>query len=312
MDNLIESISAAENQILLNRLYTPLKKSTIDAIFYNMDDFHMFIFGYQRFFPASTKVRAVGHAIKKGAVIDHVFDTLNFSLILDGEGFYSVDDQPPVRVKAPCVITQFPGMRQRYGPYEGGWWRELYLIYAPEGVSEAIRMGFWNPDRRWWNVDNPGRFMTVAEGLLELADRIREPGMADRMDRAAESAILESLLPGPRLFSKSDLAVLRIKAILERDCRQEHDLDHLAGEEGLSSSVFRRLWKKHVGMPPHRYVIELRMGLACRLLTETALNISEIAYQIGYTDPLYFSRLFHKSTGLSASFYRRTYRPLQE
>ena len=42
---------------------------------------------------------------------------------------------------------------------------------------------------------------------------------------ASEAAVLESLLPGPRLLTRADMAVLRIKARMERDCRQEQDLE---------------------------------------------------------------------------------------
>lgn len=274
-----------------------------------MDNLGVVLQGYQRQYPAGMKVHSLGHLVKKRVVIDHAFSSFNFSLILEGEGFYGYDGQSAVPVKAPCVLTQWPDTKMYYGAPEGGWWRELYLIYMPEEIPAIARLGFLNPERRWWPVENPSRFYSAAEALLSLAERIGEPGMADRIDRAAETAVLESLLPGPFLLNKSDLAVLRIKAVLERDCRQEQDLDQLAAEEGLSASVFRRLWKKHVGMAPHRYRIELRMTQARRLLTETALNISEIAYRTGYSDPLYFSRLFHKTTGLSASDYRNAYRP---
>lgn len=273
-----------------------------------MDNFNIVLQHYQRLFPACAKVHSIGHIIKKRGYVDHTFGTFNVSLILEGEGVFGYDGQSPVPVRAPCVVTQWPGAQMHYGAGEDGWWRELYLMYDAAELPALEAMGFCDPARRWWKVENAGRFLSAAQQLLEIAAHADEPGMADRLDRTAEEAILESLLPGPRLLSKADLAVLRIKAVLERECGREVDFDRLAAEEGLSSSVFRRLWKKHAGIPPHRYQIEQRMSLARRLLSETALNISEIAYRTGHSDPLYFSRLFHKTTGLSATAYRRNYR----
>ncbi|MBE9464043.1 helix-turn-helix domain-containing protein [Dyadobacter subterraneus] len=47
---------------------------------------------------------------------------------------------------------------------------------------------------------------------------------------------------------------------------------------------------------------------AKRLLYYTNLNIKEISFQIGYTDPTYFSRLFHKVTGSYPAAFRKEYR----
>ena len=44
---------------------------------------------------------------------------------------------------------------------------------------------------------------------------------------------------------------------------------------------------------------------AQNLLENTEYNITEIAEAVGYDNPLYFSRLFHKHTGLSPSAYRK-------
>ncbi|WP_375791535.1 helix-turn-helix transcriptional regulator [Microbulbifer hydrolyticus] len=43
---------------------------------------------------------------------------------------------------------------------------------------------------------------------------------------------------------------------------------------------------------------------ACDLLDCTDLSVGEIAFQLGYDDPLYFSRVFKRVIGLSPSSYR--------
>jgi transcriptional regulator GlxA family with amidase domain len=49
------------------------------------------------------------------------------------------------------------------------------------------------------------------------------------------------------------------------------------------------------------------MVRARALLTQSAFNIAQIALKCGYDDPLYFSRIFQKTTGMSASAYRKYY-----
>ncbi|HAI12859.1 MAG TPA: hypothetical protein DCM28_14215 [Phycisphaerales bacterium] len=273
-----------------------------------MDHFSIAPIQYTRQLPERMKVAYIGHAPQKRDVVNHPFNTYNFSMILDGQGFFGWQGHEPVPIKAPCVITQWPGTIMHYGPTKGTTWRELYLIYEPTEISDLTERGLVVESRRWWPVEHASMFHQSVIQLMELAQRLDEVGMADRIDRVAELAITESLLPGPPILSKSDRTVLKIKQHLEDTWQQTHDLNQLAREHGLSPSVFRRIWNHLVGIPPHRYVIERRMIHARKMLAETAMNISEIAYAVGYEDPLYFSRLFRKNTGISASMYRRYYR----
>jgi len=92
---------------------------------------------------------------------------------------------------------------------------------------------------------------------------------------------------------------------------QEHlrDPDLPIGElsalAGVSDVYLRRLFKKQFDAAPAAFVIRQRMNLAKELLENEERSIADISLQIGYRDPLYFSRLFKKQTGLSPSEYRR-------
>lgn len=63
--------------------------------------------------------------------------------------------------------------------------------------------------------------------------------------------------------------------------------------------------KQETGLSPqeliHRYIIEL----AKTRLLSTQMNISELAYSLGFEYPQYFSRLFKNKTGLSPLDFRR-------
>lgn len=73
---------------------------------------------------------------------------------------------------------------------------------------------------------------------------------------------------------------------------------------GVSDVYLRRLFKKQFDMAPAAFVTRERMSLAKGLLENETLSIAEIALKAGYRDPLYFSRLFKKQTGLTPSEYR--------
>ncbi len=84
-------------------------------------------------------------------------------------------------------------------------------------------------------------------------------------------------------------------------------IEELAKSCNLSESRFAHLFKAEIGTSPHLYQQELRINNAKLLLSSTKLSVSEICTQSGYTDPLYFSRIFKRKVGLSPMEYRKLY-----
>lgn len=72
----------------------------------------------------------------------------------------------------------------------------------------------------------------------------------------------------------------------------------------INRDHLRRLFKQALGQTPHEYLLQLRMDCAKRLLSRNAtegVTVAEAAYQAGFYDPLYFSRIFRKYTGVAPS-----------
>jgi AraC-like DNA-binding protein len=81
-------------------------------------------------------------------------------------------------------------------------------------------------------------------------------------------------------------------------------LDDLAALAGQSVSYYCRLFKQRIGQAPMNYFLQLKVRKACELLDGTRLNVKEIAQELGYDDPYYFSRLFKKIQGCAPAVYR--------
>ena len=78
----------------------------------------------------------------------------------------------------------------------------------------------------------------------------------------------------------------------------------LAAMTNLSSSRYTALFRQSTGHSPLEYLIRLRMQRAVELLSTTALPIKVISSQVGWPDPLYFSRVFHSLHGHSPTEHR--------
>lgn len=78
----------------------------------------------------------------------------------------------------------------------------------------------------------------------------------------------------------------------------------IAAEFAYSASHFQNLFRTKTGISPIDYFIHLKIQRACQLLALSDLRIKEVAAAVGYSDPFYFSRLFHKLMGSSPLAYK--------
>ena len=73
----------------------------------------------------------------------------------------------------------------------------------------------------------------------------------------------------------------------------------------MSVSWFIRNFKEYAELTPAQYILSLRISNAQTLLESTNYNVTEIADIVGYDNPLYFSRIFKKQSGMSPSEFRK-------
>ncbi len=91
---------------------------------------------------------------------------------------------------------------------------------------------------------------------------------------------------------------------IDKDISQEE----VAARCHYSPTYFSKMFHREVGMCFRDYLTAKRISLAKKMLTEDeSTKIAYIAYQCGYQDVSYFSRIFKKKTGLSPATYRQHY-----
>jgi AraC-like DNA-binding protein len=110
--------------------------------------------------------------------------------------------------------------------------------------------------------------------------------------------------PRQDLRKKQSREVMRVEQWMREQLHRSLSLTDLATFASVTPEHLIHQFNQVVQAPPMQYLQKLRIGRAKELLAETDASIQEIASQVGFEDPLYFSRRFKKEEGISPSQYR--------
>lgn len=87
-------------------------------------------------------------------------------------------------------------------------------------------------------------------------------------------------------------------------------VENISRSLGYSTEHFIRLFRRFMHVTPYRYVSDLRLDDAARLLLDGERSVDEIGKMVGYSDGKVFARAFARKFGVSPSEYRRTCHPV--
>ena len=109
--------------------------------------------------------------------------------------------------------------------------------------------------------------------------------------------------------SASDTKTRLIKAARDYlDANYMHEslsLSEVASHIGITSNYLSALFSKETGETFSEYLNRIRIRAATRLLKNSGLTINEIACQTGYSDAVYFSKVFKRLMGMSPRAYKK-------
>ena len=99
----------------------------------------------------------------------------------------------------------------------------------------------------------------------------------------------------PGKLQAIDPFIKKLQNIIEDKIEDESfGIAALCREAKLGRTQLHRKLKALIGMPTTQFIHSVRLQKAYQLLRETDLNVSEVAYRVGFSDHSYFTRLFVK------------------
>ncbi len=108
--------------------------------------------------------------------------------------------------------------------------------------------------------------------------------------------------------TQGGLPLEQVQAYMLENIDGSVSLDELAAVAKMSKYHFSTRYRQLTGYSPIKHFLHMKMEQACQLLDTSELGVGEIARELGYEDPLYFSRLFSKTIGSSPRGYRASQR----
>ena len=95
---------------------------------------------------------------------------------------------------------------------------------------------------------------------------------------------------------------------MEKNLHRNCSLEDFTSVASMSARHYSRQFNALTGVSPMNYFLQMKINDAGHKLQDTELSIDQIAQSLGYTDPLYFSRIFRKFQAVSPSAYRKEQR----
>jgi AraC family transcriptional regulator of arabinose operon len=222
---------------------------------------------------------------------------------VDGRGWAELPGSS-VSIRPGQALVVAPGIPHSYGASEEDpwsiWWMhvkgvDIDMLLEEAGVTSLSPI---------INARDLTRLVGLIEEIIQLSERDDSPSTILSTTGAAWHLLtLLASSQNTQIASRLDPIQVSMNH-LQLHYSEGISVSKLAREAGLSVSHFSTLFSLAAGCGPLAYQARLRMMKARQLLDTTDLPISSISRQVGYQDPLYFSRKFQVVHGVSASEHR--------
>ncbi len=264
--------------------------------------------------------------VKERTIEDH-----ELVLIADGEGVLRIGEQVHSLKKGSLLYLHYDewhsmqaaeGTTMAFYSVHFSW---ILATHSPESWAYHHDINYYlkneKPSGQSWSIlVEPGllpfpstMMLSNYEGIEELYVNLNRTYHEKEVGYAMELSILcqrlvqelcrEHFFPADRKTN-----IKRLDCALEfiyRHYAERIRIEDLCGCVNLSESNLIKLFKNNLGRTPVDFINQVRINRAKELLLHTDMRVKEIAWNIGFADEFYFSRVFKKLEGKSPRDFKR-------
>ena len=239
-------------------------------------------------------------------------DIPDYELLLFPEGtgtVYRVGERDHA-LRRPCFVLTRPGEvhSYRYDRHEPT--RHLFIhfwlrtfpaaalpLLLPDGPSVIEYEGEW--------------LVSLMKQILAIAHanpkQLRERGSLLLLTLLTEIHYLAADGPMAGEAVRMPAQIEKALSLIDETLPAPLSVEELAEEVGWTPEHLSRMFVRHLGMTTKETITRRRIDLACQLLLHGRKSVKEIAFEVGFADPNYFSRVFKATKAITAIEYRNKY-----
>lgn len=226
-----------------------------------------------------------------------------------GEGTFHSETAGTMKVSAGDIILLYPNERHTYYPNKDTGWKEFWIGFHGKNIDTRVQNGFFNPAHPLYHLpigmqddvigfynNSINAAQHMKKGYQQLLSGYVNMLLgyilsADGENNPAEKEITESI----------HQAMLYIHSNYTQDIKA---ID-VAERIHWGYSKFRKVFLQQTGKTPYQYIQEVRIKKSKNLLENSTKPLKEIAYEVGFSSPDYFSTAFRRVTGVAPMNYRK-------
>jgi len=218
-----------------------------------------------------------------------------------GSGWVEIGDIR-VGVGSGSVVLIPSGVPHRYASSDSNPWTIWWCHLRGSDATELVESTGATLERPVLAMHNIERCVALIDEIITALERDLLPA---RMLGASGTAwkLLTQIALDRALPERAD-PLQRAMAYLSERIDSTVKVSELASMVGVSASHLGTMFRTATGGGVLAHHTALRMSRARQLLDSSSLGIAQIAHAIGFQDPLYFSRQFRRTHGVSPSEYR--------
>lgn len=223
---------------------------------------------------------------------------------IDGEGALEMDGSLyPIR-QGEAFVVNIPDENHYFLPPHSSHWEVLYLEFSKECLSLI---------RKIYQHTGPVLHLASVPGLVDQMFSIYKKALENKFATFFENTktaynLWMDLTSYAVACSESKLSRLDVaKAYLDNNYyMQDLNLDLVAEHVGMCKYHMCKMFHEKYGITPGKYLKELRISQACRLLTtHSNYTMQEIAQIVGYSNNNYFGKVFKAVKGVTPEQFKK-------
>lgn len=228
--------------------------------------------------------------------------------ISEGNGFFESWSQPRCRVTGGTMFLLFPGEWHAYCPDLNTGWKQYWIGFKGVNMDLRVHNNILRKDSPLFHVGVNNDIIHLYQQAINIALEEKAHFQLVLAGYANQLLGLMYYLDSNRCFNNKNRSLVELikkaQAWMQEELEEPLSIQDIACKLGVSYSLFRRNFKEYSGVSPAHYLQDIRLQRARELLQTTSLSVKEIAYNLHFDSPEYFSSQFRKKVGLSPSKFR--------